>query len=172
MKKEMIPYKIALVTPSYRLDVSPAFTNYQRAKEHFCHLCALYDSLPIDALCILEQNALVVEAYRFVSVCNIRRIDGKTSLASRILARRKSLAGMPCHPMSDPEQLLRRLDMGDTTTSLEDRNAKKRDKKYGEDQRRSTALAERIQSSIFKAFTFRSPTISHKDFKGLGRLQR
>lgn len=57
-------YKVAAVTCTQRVEWADQFADYSEAKLFFCDVCALCDQLSLNAICLLEQNALVLEAYR------------------------------------------------------------------------------------------------------------
>lgn len=143
-QKVMIFYKIAVVTPTERTEFAKPFINYGKAKEHFSKVCATYESLPCDAICILERNSLVVEAYRFTRLYDAYNIDGKIVFASKVLARRKSLSGMPSSPENNIMQSLRQIDLGDTSVPLDHLNLRGQLKGRIKAEGRSKSLIERL----------------------------
>ncbi len=140
----MIIYKIAVITAIKRTEFAEPFINYEKAKEHFSEVCATYERLPCDALCILEQNSLVVEAYRFTRLYDIYNIDGKIVMASKVLARRKSLSGMSPCPENKQMHSLRHLDLGNTSVPLDHLDLRGQLKRRTKGEQRPKSLVERL----------------------------
>lgn len=94
-------YKVAAVTCSQRVEWADRFTDYNEAQKFFYRVCTTCDQMPINAICLLEYNALVLEAYRFSDMNDAYTLDNNEVMCPRdTLTRRTSFAGARFRPDS------------------------------------------------------------------------